>query len=273
MRWIAVVLFFCSAHRSSAGFEQSEGGARAKALGSAYTAISDDAWAPAFNAGGLAQLHANEASFFYSPQPFGLRELSITECAIAVPAKFGVLGFFGRRYGYDLYREVSGVFSYANTLSGIDIGLSVNYQSVSIDRYGSAGTIGIDAGLLASVKQNFRWGFSARNLNAPVIGVSREKLPQIFTGGIAYLPLENITLALDYQKEISYDPSPRFGLECRVVESLALRFGFSDAPSEFSGGFGVRYSFTRLDYAFTSHQDLGWTHQASISISWGGYHE
>jgi hypothetical protein len=273
MRWIAVALFLFSSHTVIAGFERSVGGARARALGSAYAALSNDAWAPTCNAGGLAQLHSCEASFFFSPQPFAVTELSSAEAAVAVPTPYGVIGFSGRRYGYDLYREVSGMFSYANTLSGIGIGLSIGYQSVSIARYGSAGTLGIDAGLLAPITDSFRWGFSVQNLNAPAVGASAEKLPQTFTGGIAYLPLPSVALAIDYRKETGSEPSPRFGIECRPVDALALRCGCSGEPSEFSGGFGIRWSLFRLDYAFTSHQDLGWIHEASISMSWGGDRE
>ena len=273
MRWITVILLFSCSLRSNACFGQSGGGARAIALGSAYAAISDDAWAPEFNPGGLAQLQADETSFFYSPQPFGLNELSIAQGVLAVPTNYGVVGFSCRRYGYDLYREVSGSVSYANTVRGIGLGVSLNCQSISIRRYGTAVAIGIDAGVLASLSNSFRWGFAARNINAPLIGVSNERLPQTFTGGIAYIPVPNVILGLDYRKETHNEPSPRFGLECRVVQEFAIRLGCSDAPPEVSGGFGVRYSSIRLDYAFSSHTDLGWTHQASVSIAWGGSHE
>jgi len=102
-----------------------------------------------------------------------------------------------------------------------------------------------------------------------VLGSSKEKLPQIFSTGFVYRPIEKFSICADYQKELRYDASPRFGFEYWMIEEVAVRGGVSNEPSLFTGGFGVRYLLFQVDYAFSSHQELGGTHQVSISIRWG----
>ena len=269
MRQISILILLTT-RVAFGGFELGDGGARAKALGNAYLGLADDVWSIYFNVGGLASLSKNEVSFFYSPRQFGMSELSYSLGALAIPTGFGVVGLGARRYGFDLYREFSGTISYANTVSGAGIGVSFNYHTVTIRSYGSAGTIGIDIGVLIPVMSQVRWGISAKNINGPTVGSSSEKLPQTFSTGIAYFPIENLSLAFDYQKETRFDASPRFGFEYHPIDAVAFRAGVSDEPSQYSGGLGIRYSAFQVDYAFTAHQELGWTHAASVTISWGG---
>jgi len=258
---------------SRAGFQQSEAGSRPKALGGAYTAAGGDAWTIFFNAAGLSRLEQNEVSFFYSPSPFGLPELGVEAAAIGFRTNVGVIGLAARRFGFELYREVSATLSYAYSVSTIGFGLSLNRHSVAISRYGSASAIGLDAGLLAFLSSRLACGLSVRNLNAPKIGISREPLPQVFAVGIEYVPAGGVTLAGDYRKESRRGAATRFGVEYRIVAALALRAGFSDAEYQFAGGIGVQYAPFRLDYAFESHQELGWTHEFTFSIRWGERHD
>jgi hypothetical protein len=222
-----------------------------------------------FNVGGLSRLERNEVSFFYSPSPFGLPELAVEAAAVGIRTKIGAIGLAARRFGFDLYRELSATLSYASSVSTIGFGLSLNRHSVAISRYGSASAIGVDAGLLAGLSNRLACGLSVKNLNAPKIGISREPLPQVFTIGIGYVPAGGAMAALDLRKESGRPPSTRFGIEYRIVTSLALRAGFSDAESRYTGGIGVDYAQLRLDYSFESHQELGLTHECTFSIRWG----
>ena len=268
MRWLIILVFLLS-QISRAGFQQIEAGSRPKALGGAYAAAGGDAWTMFFNVAGLSRLDRNEVSFFYSPSPFGLPELGLEAAAFGFRSNFGVIGLAARRFGFELYRELSATLSYASSVSTIGFGLSLNRHSVAISRYGSASVIGVDAGLLAGLSGRLACGLSVKNLNAPKIGVSREPLPQVFTIGFEYVPAGGVTLAGDYRKESGRAAATRFGFEYRIVSALALRAGFSDAETRTTGGVGIQYMSFRLDYAFESHQELGWTHEFTFSIRWG----
>jgi hypothetical protein len=251
------------------GFEQTDVSARAKALGGSYVGLSDDVWAIFFNVGGLATATRQEVSFLYTPEQFELHELSYAAVALALPTKFGTLGLAAKGYGFKLYREFSGTISYAHSISNVGLGINFNYYAMTIKNYGSAGTVGVDIGVLVRLLDQVRWGISAKNINSPTIGTSCEPLPRKFSSGIAYIPQDDISITFDYQKELGFDPSPRFGFEYWIIHALALRGGMCDVPSEYAGGVGVRFSLFQVDYAFSSHQQLGWTHQASITIRWG----
>ena len=272
MRWLVILVLVLS-QISRAGLQQSEAGSRAKALGGAYAAAGGDAWTLFFNVGGLSRLERNEVSFFYSPSPFGLPELGVEAAAIGLRTNFGVIGLAARRFGFELYREVSATLAYAYSVSNIGFGLSLNRHSVAISRYGSASALGLDAGLLAILSNRLACGLSVKNLNAPRIGVAREPLPQVFAIGIEYIPAGGVSLVGDYRKESGRAGAARFGFEYRIVTALALRAGFSDAESRTTGGIGVQYGLFRLDYAFESHQELGWTHEFTLSIRWGERHD
>lgn len=253
---------------ASAGFEHRDVGGRSRGLGGAFTGLSNDAWGIIYNAGGLSQLTANEVSWYYSPQFFGVRELSYAAVVVAVPTSFGVLGLSGSRYGFDLYREFAGSISYARQINGIGIGVNLFYYSVGIKNYGSAGTIGIDAGVHVPVAPRLSSGFAMRNFNAPAIGAAEEKLPQKFAVGLAYTPLSSMVIAFDYQKESGSDASPRLGFEYWLTGSVALRVGVSDEPQQSSGGVGFRDAMMEFDYAFSRHPELGWSHHASVTLQW-----
>jgi hypothetical protein len=270
---IFIILFLFYQFPAYSGFEHSRGGARPRALGDAYVAVSGDPWSMYFNPAGLTRGLKPEASFHYSPQPYGLSELSFTAAAATIPVSFGVVGAGAGIFGFALYNETSVNVSVASTVSGIGIGMNISHYSVAIERYGSGSAIGIDAGLLVSINEYFRAGMAIRNVNSPTLGSSNEKLPQSFSTGMLYMPLQELVIAFDYQKDLSFDASPKLGIEYQVISSLAVRMGISDAPSEYHGGIGIRYSAFSFDYAVTTHQELGWTHEMSLSLRWGGYNE
>ncbi|MDI6766644.1 MAG: hypothetical protein QME52_07465 [Bacteroidota bacterium] len=264
--WKICLIFLLFTKQAAGGFERTEMGARPAGCGNAYVGIADDVSAIFYNVGGLANLKYKQLSIFYSPQPYGLSELSFGGVACGLPTSYGVFGISFRRYGFELYRELSGSLAYSNIITGIHLGINLNYHTVTISNYGSAGTIGIDIGILLPLMDVMRLGISLKNVNSPTIGRSSEKLPQSFTTGIAYLPFENLCLMLDVYKETSFEPSPRFGFEYWIVDAVGLRGGFCNEPASYSSGIGIRYSFFQIDYGVSIQPVLGWTHSFSVTI-------
>jgi len=265
---LCIFLWLVTISHCYGGFERVEGGARAVCLGGAFAGLADDGWAIFYNPAGLARLHFPELGIFYSPQPFALPELKSFSFVFVYPTGIGSFGASARSFGFQLYREFSSSLAYANEFSGITGGVNFNYHSVSILNYGSAGTIGIDVGLLIPVLRNLRLGIAAHNVNGPTIGSSAEKLPQTFVSGISYQPLDGLCLVFDYQKEVGFPASPKFGFEYHVIDEVALLGGVADEPSTYAAGIGIRYLFFQMNYGFTTHQDLGLTHQASLTLRW-----
>jgi len=270
MKAILMILFLGATQISMGAFERNSHGGRAIGMGGASIAIMDNPWAVFTNPGALGAQQPRTLSLFYSPQPFGLRELAHGSFSYVEPMPFGTLAFSGSRYGFELYREVALTLSYGGRIADLLLyGISVNYLSLSIEKYGSASTVGVDAGILVAVSDEVSWGFVATNLNAAAIGALKEKLPQVFSTGLSYKPIHEATIAADIVKDIRYEAELRLGVEYIVLDLISLRSGTSSDPSAFNAGLGIRYSLLELDYAFSSHPELGMTHQASLSIRLG----
>ncbi|MEK7249604.1 MAG: hypothetical protein AAB209_04195, partial [Bacteroidota bacterium] len=137
---------------------------------------------------------------------------------------------------------------------------------LSIQNYGSASTIGIDVGVLVDISDEVRWGFAAFNLNAPTIGAAKEKLPQVFSTGVTYNPIQEAIIAASIVKDIRYPTELHIGVEYSLMEMIALRAGTTSDPNTLNAGVGIHYSFVQVDYAFSSHSELGMTHQFSLSL-------
>ena len=268
-----IFLTLLSFQLSLSGFHRQGFGARSRAMGGASVGLSDDVWSAVLNPAALAQITAGDAGFFYSPQPFGLSELADIGVVAASGTPLGSVGIAVRRFGYSRYHEITGTLGYARVFENAGIGIAANFYSVSIERYGSASTIGFDIGMYVRLLEQFRWGVSVHNINTPSIGAARDKLPQSFLVGIAYLPHIRVRLPFDIQKETSYYPTPRFGFEYWPVDAVAFRAGYCDEQSEISSGLGIRIFSFQFDYAIVHHQELGWTQIGSVLLRFGGSDE
>jgi hypothetical protein len=248
------------------GFERNETGARAIALGGATTANFDAIWSLYTNPAGISGCNNFKIGSTYTPQQFGLSELASGGIVAVSPISFGVVGGGVRYYGFKMYNEFTATLSFGMNISKTAIGFNLNWYHLSIERYGSAATIGIDAGILVPLSEIFHAGLYIRNLNSPTIGKLKNKLPQSFSIGIGYMPFNSVQIGIDFYKETLFEPSLRTGVEYWLIDALAIRTGITDNPDQYSGGIGIKVFTIRFDYALTKHPELGWSHSFSLTI-------
>lgn len=251
---------------AAGGFERTEAGARQAAMSNAVVGLSGDLWTMFFNPGGLARLSGPEAGFSISPSPFGLRELTLMTAAAAVPTSVGVWGAAFRTTGFELYREVSASISLARSFPLFDVGLTLRYCGVSIMNYGRAGCLGVDAGILLHPASNLQCALGALNLNAPSIGNDEEKLSQSFLLGAGWSASQDLTVLVELEKVLGFVPAWRLGIEYHPAEIIAIRTGLGERPTPLAAGFGLHLGFVAFDYAYSVHEELGGTHELTISI-------
>jgi hypothetical protein len=79
-------------------------------------------------------------------------------------------------------------------------------------------------------------------------------------------PATGLILNMDIFKDIDFPAELRVGIEYRILNRLALRTGMTTQPDNFSAGLGLSFSYFAVDYAMTSHPDLGITHQFGIQF-------
>ncbi len=244
---------------------QFQPGSRQSAMGFAFTSVADDHWSIFYNPAGISKVQNFSGGVFYSPAPFGLKELATGSAVISKKFTFGNLGLAFQTYGFDLFRENKISFAYGNNFfPEFQFGIKLTYNSLNIANYGSDYSIGVDVGILSTLSENFQLGFATTNLNSPTYGVNKEKLSQTFSGGFSYKPINNLILSLELEKEVRYQFNLKSGLEYLPIKFMALRFGFNTEPNNFTGGIGIIYSNFQFNYAFISNNYLGLTHNFGI---------
>jgi hypothetical protein len=249
-------------------FAQFPPGSRQAGIGYTFTSIADDQWSVFYNPAGISNIKNLSAGIYYSPAPFGLSELANGSVVVANTFSFGGIGFSASTYGFELYRENKFSFAYAKSFfSDFSFGLKVTYNSISIKNYGNDFSIGIDIGVLSRLSENVQLGFTAKNINRPTYGVNKEKLPQQFSGGVAYKPAQNFLMSVELEKEVRYPFNFKFGFEYLPVKFFALRAGYNTEPSNYFAGIGIFYSNFIFNYSFISNNYLGYTHSIGIDFN------
>lgn len=269
---LTVILIIFTAKPGYSQFENIDMGARAVGLNGAFTSLSNNSLAIFYNPAGLGQIKYRDFSVFYNPAPFGLTELSSAAFTFAEPTKYGVFGSALRSYGFDLYKETGIMVSYGNSFKNrIFYGVNLNLYHLNIQNYGTATSFGLDAGAMAYINKYLRWGFFGKNITGSTIGSSKEKIAQVYRTGLNYKPVNEVNLLLEFEKDVKYPLSVRAGFEYSLLDYVDLRAGVGSEPASFTGGIGFNYGLFTLDYALYKSQDLGITHQGSLTINFGGF--
>jgi len=271
IKLVTMLIVLLCIKSSLAQFENTDTGARAIGLNGAYTSLSNNSIAVFYNPSGLGQIKFREISAFYTPSIFGISGLTQTSFSYAEPLGFGTIGSGINSFGFDLYREFNLLLSYGNVIrEKVFLGFSVNYYNLSIQNYGSASSFGLDIGALAYITDFMRWGFAAKNMTGSTIGISKEKIPQVYNTGLTFQPKEDLLIVIEAEKDVRYPLSFRSGFEYAVFDQAEIRSGISTEPVSFTAGLGLSYGLFQLDYAINNHQDLGISHQGSITVNFGG---
>ncbi len=263
-------VLLCTSSMCTAGTENNGRGAKSIGLGNAFVAVADNPWAVYYNPAGLASLQSFETSVFVIPQQFGLSQLRTISLAAAVPTNLGTFALGVSQFGFELYRETQVSLGIGETIDwGVSGGLTANLFHISLGDYGSTQSATVDIGLLAHFQEQVTLGFSYKNLLGATVGSQKDRLPQVFSFGTSYTPVNNFLLTLELEKDIRYPAIIKAGAEQTILDLLSIRAGVSNNPDKFSGGMAVRYSQFEFAYAGYSHPQLGWTHQLELTFQLG----
>ena len=257
----------CSAEAAG---ENNGRGVKAIGMANTYVAVADDPWAIQYNPAGLSRISCCQLSGFIVPQQFDLPELRTTALAMALPLNHISLGAAVDRFGFDLYNETTVSVGAGKAISkNMFGGMSLNYHSLAIARYGNTSVVSVDAGVLAEIVPSVMIGGCFKNITNASYVQGDDDLPQCFAVGVGWKAVNDLLVTTELEKDIRYDASLKAGIEKTFLNILALRFGMANNPDKYSAGFSVRYAGIEFGYAGYSHAELGWTHQIEIAIQWG----
>ncbi|WP_073063779.1 hypothetical protein [Fodinibius roseus] len=245
-------------------------GARELAVGQATTALPHSPWA-VFASPAMISEKETTISFF-GVRYFGLAEVSDLAASVTYPTKAGVFAAAAHRYGYDLFSENRMRAGYKNSVRGFHYGLVLNYSHVvQGGGYGSAGALGIDIGLAASILPELWIAAKATNVNQPTYGSrNEEELPRNLSMGFSYRLSDIALLSTELFKDVRFPVAYRGGVEVNIFNGLMGRVGITTAPRTFSAGFGYLHSAWSASVAVQRHANnvLGYSPAVDFKISW-----
>lgn len=289
---------FSSAARgtTSAGFLKLAPGARAEAMGEAYSAIVDDAGAMYWNVAALTRNDGHSLTFTDANTLLGSQYLY---AAYARPlGEDGGLGLslqqvsykgfditddFGNQIG-DLHAKPKNLAisaGYAYRVKGFSYGAGLKYVESSIARYAS--TFALDFGVLSPLylDDRLRLAFTATNLGAGLkFDTETSPLPMALRLGSYYRVSRSLRATADLAFPVDNLPTLMVGSEYLYPigsnYNLALRAGLNTRAMPDLGGlagfsYGLGLTSTRLmfDYSVSAFGPLGDVHRVSLTLRWG----
>ncbi len=259
-------------------------GARPMGMGSAFTAISDDANAVYWNPAGLALSGGRKFTFMHGlvQNVPGLR-LDYAAYSQNINSSAGI-GFSWLNISATLEQgenaETSEFSQNVYVLGGgievvegyLSAGFGVKRFTIDSSIDGGAG-LGFDLGMIYRPFKNdyFILGGSVKDIAAEI---KNERYPCNFRAGAASVFWEErIKAAVDLsaKKDIAgnedYSLKYHAGIEITPIKNISIRGGYDNGNPAFGGS--IYYSWAGLDYAFLKTEALGSFHRISLSLSFG----
>ncbi|MDP7422650.1 MAG: PorV/PorQ family protein [bacterium] len=274
-------------------------GARALALGNAYTAVGDDPTASLWNPAGLSLLTHREMESMHTFLDlerdlnhfgFGLplnetstigfnwsqyRIGSIPETSLDTSTQIGVDDNGDPIYdvkitGYFDDREDCLGVSYAYNLgNNLALGSTLKFFRNTVGN-DSASALGVDLGFMFFPTNRFTLGLALRDLgeNYSWNGFKGkdQKVPSTTALGLSFRPVSSLLLSGDVSKIQNRDVDFGAGAEYSFGETFQLRGGVLNGLV--TAGLGLRISDWNIDYAYANRQ-VGVEHRLSSNYRFG----
>ena len=251
-----------------AAAENFPAGARATALSNALVSVSDT-WSTFHNQAGLAGLESFSAGVFYESR-FMIDELSHVAGSLVIPVNAGTFGISFSQFGKGTYKEHKVGLAFAKSLTKkISAAIQLDYLSEHYPENERArGFATFEAGVVYKVTNELFLG--AHIFNPIQSGIKTpegfQKMPAVFRFGGHYQFPKMVLLILETEKTIENPFMIKSGLEFSPVKNLALRFGVSGKPVNYSAGIGFQTGKIVTDIGFSYHGNLGLTPSVSIQF-------
>ncbi len=275
-------------------------GAGPAALGSAYTALATNAYAPVWNPAGLGMLNGNELAgqhlsylesmhyeFMSFVHPFDQSRDSDAHRGIGFSVQY--LGS-GDIAGTDQTGAPTGNFSsyfasynlsYGQTLTDkLSVGVTGKVIRASIDDV-TAGAYAADLASIYKVNDKAQIGASLVNMGTQLKFLSEgDDLPMAFKLGGAYRIDPHYLLTAEGEYDKNGLASFHAGTEWRPLEAVSLRVGYKTDTLKglspiagLTAGLGLHVFGQEFDYAWAPYGDLGDAQYFSLLVRFGAQEE
>jgi hypothetical protein len=269
MKKITILLLFISFSIPCFPAENYPSGARALALSNAFVSVSDP-WDTFHNQAGLARLEDFSAGVFYESR-FMVDELSHVAGTFVAPVKTGTFGFSFSQFGKGTYKEHKVGLAFAKKLTKkLDAAIQLDYLSTRFPENGNAfGFATFEAGVIYAATNDLFLGIHIFN---PIskgfeLPEGTQKMPAVIRFGGHYQFPKMVLVTFETEKTSDNPFLIKSGIEFSPIENLALRFGVSGKPVNYTAGIGYSIGKLTTDIGFGYHGNLGLTPAVSIQIA------
>jgi hypothetical protein len=232
--------------------------------------MKSDLWSNFQNQAGLANIKGISAGIFFS-NAFHIPELGTKALAMSSDlGKNAGVGFNYTYFGYELYNESKIGLAYAMKLGKrVSAGIQLDWFSTRFgNEYGHTGTPVGEIGILSNPVENLYIGAHVFNpWFSKLNNFSNEKVPTVFRIGLGYNFSDKVLFTAETQKDVDLPLVLKSGIEYTPFKGVFLRIGASSNPTLLSFGAGYKYKNIQLDFAYSSHQTLGYTTQFGLSYT------
>ncbi len=151
----------------------------------------------------------------------------------------------------------------------IRAGYNLKLYNLSMQKYGNASAISLDAGIVGNLFSTFRIGAAIHNVNRPIFGkVIAYYVPTNLIVAFSYEPYNGLITSLQFEKEEGYDTRTELGIEYKVIDPyLTVRFGVANNPMKYSAGVSVNVGKFNIEYAYSSQREINDSHEVGISVN------
>ena len=243
-------------------------GARSRALSDAFVSVSD-LWSIFHNQAGITGWSNITAGFYYESR-YMIDELSLSAGTVLVPVKQGCFGISFYQFGKGSFKENKLALAYALSISEtLKAAVQLDYFTRHLpENERSNGFVTFETGIIYHPVKNLFLG--AHLLNPVKAGIEtfqgKEKMPVVIRLGGHYQFAESVMVIIETQKSSNLPTVVKSGIEFSPAKNLALRFGVSGKPVNYTTGIGYTIGKLTTDISFGYHGNLGITPAISLQF-------
>jgi len=259
-------------------------GARAVAMGEAFSAVADDVTAIYWNPAGLTQIKGTQLGATHTQWLEGINYEKLGYVSSHKGSAFGLAVNWLNTGSIEettlVYPEGTGntfeanstliTLAYAHKVGkNLSLGGSIKYIGEKFEKE-SATTYGFDLGGFYK-KSRLSLALGVQNIGSKEKFMEEEDpLPLNYRLGMAYT-LSKLKLALDVNKPIDNEVNFHTGVEWYLTNTFALRAGYKSGPEDIgsgiTAGLGFKFKNVNIDYAYVPYEDFGNAHRISLTVN------
>jgi hypothetical protein len=135
---------------------------------------------------------------------------------------------------------------------------------------GNVNAVTVDCGVLASLREKYRFGVFVKNINSGALGkgMTRQVLPRRINAGITYMPITGLSTSIVSEHLLGRDELEIKGaIRYNLNPFLQIYVGAQSNPNRLGIGTTFTLNHQSISYGLLTHPILPMTHQFNIGIS------